>query len=186
MKGAINVVSSTDAFVCRELTSRVHARALAQRCCDSEPVIRGVDLTFDLIGDVIRADDLIDWKNDAFAHAPWNAFVDSALIVCALPEAARIHPTTRVAIMRELIRVFTEQRFTVLVTTQDPYVLKALETFCERAGVADSLLATYVTPQPGVRIHYDVNDTTDNLEVIYQTFAEPFQYLEDIELSIRP
>ena len=186
IKGAVNVVSSTDSAVCSELTSRVRSRALSHSYRNGKPTIRGVEHVFDLFYDVVGADDLIDWDKGAFAHTPWNAFATDALVVCDMPETARIHPATRVAIMRELVSAFAKQRFTLLVTTQDPYVLNALEVFCARANVADRLRATYVEPQRSVRIHYDVNDATDDLEVIYQTFAEPYQYLEDVKSSIRP
>ena len=184
VKDAVNIVSSTDSAVCNELTARARSRALSHSYRGGEPTIRGVEHVFDLFYDVVGADDLIDWENDAFAHAPWNAFANNALVVCDMPETARIHPTTRVAIMRELVSAFAEQRFTLLVTTQDPYILHALEVFCAYASVADHLRATYVEPERGTRIHYKVNDVTDDLEVIYKTFAEPLQRLEDIEFSI--
>ena len=184
VKGAVNIVSSTDSAVCSELTSRVRSKALAHSYRGGEPAIHGVERVFDLFYDIVGADDLIDWTNNAFAHAPWNAFVEEALVVCDMPETARIHPTTRVAIMRELVSAFAKQHFTLLITTQDPYVLYALEAFCARASVADRLRATYVEPERGARIHYNVQNVTDNLDVIYKTFAEPLQYLEDIELSM--
>lgn len=184
VKGAVNIVSSTDAAVLHTLASRIRSKAFAHSYRDGEPAVRGIEHVFDLFHDIIGADDLVDWEEDTFTSASWDAFRDNALILCDLPETAGIHPATRVAVMRALIHAFTECRCTLLVTTQDPYVLNALEVFCARNDVADLLRATYVTPERGPRVHYEVCDVTDNLEVIYETFFDPFQTLENLELSI--
>lgn len=184
VKGAVNIVSSTDAAVLHTLASRIRARAFAHSYRDGEPAIRGIKHVFDLFHDIVGADDLVDWEEDTFTSTPCDAFRDNALILCDLPETAGIHPATRVAIMRALVRAFAELGCTLLVTTQDPYVLNALEVFCAHNNVADLLRATYVAPERGPRVHYEVQDVADNLEIIYKTFADPFQDLEDIEFSI--
>jgi predicted ATPase len=91
------------------------------------------------------------------------------------PEAY-LHPKTQILLARLLVLLQRRFGLTVLLTTDSPYFLHAVEVFCGKCGVAGC--CHYYRVENGTAIPLD-----DKTAPIYQDFALPFQELENIDYS---
>lgn len=109
-------------------------------------------------------------------HMPGS---DSILILDQ-PEA-HMHPQWQIVLTEVVVLLQQQLDLKVLLITQSPYILDALETFAGKYGRAEHF-KYYLTqtqssePESSVTI----KDVSSNLEQIYQELARPYQDLENI------
>ena len=87
-----------------------------------------------------------------------------------------LHPDWQIKFAEMLILLQKEFNLTILLTTHSPYFLHAIEVYCIKHSINDSLkcyLAESTNDTSGIQ------DVTENIDEIYKQLARPFQKLED-------
>jgi AAA15 family ATPase/GTPase len=88
-----------------------------------------------------------------------------------------LHPEWQLKYAELLVLLQKEFKLTILLTTHSPYFLNAIEVYSQRNGVAGQ--CNYYLSET----HGDVcavQEVTENLNLVYQKLARPFQELENL------
>lgn len=107
-----------------------------------------------------------------------TGFLDERSILIIDEPEVHLHPSWQLK-YAELIIILIKNGINVLVTTHSPYMLEALELFSQKHGI----FKNFYFSEKQENYNTKITDINDNLEIAYQTLAEPFNSLEKISLS---
>jgi hypothetical protein len=101
---------------------------------------------------------------------------EHGILVFDEPEI-HLHPEWQLKYAELLVALQKEFNLNILLTTHSPYFLNAIEVYSEKAGTSP-YCNYYLSETQGDGC--TVKEVTDNLSLVYQKLAAPFQALEDI------
>jgi predicted ATPase len=87
-----------------------------------------------------------------------------------------LHPDWQIKFAEILILLQKEFNLTILLTTHSPYFLHAIEVYCSKHNINDSLKCYLAESKDDTS---EIHDVTENIDIIYKQLARPFQKLED-------
>ena len=87
-----------------------------------------------------------------------------------------LHPAWQVKYAKLLVELQKVLDLHILLTTHTPYFLEAIELFSRKGGIAEQT-RFYASSVYDDGIHVD--DVTENIDIIYDKLARPFQEMED-------
>ena len=87
-----------------------------------------------------------------------------------------LHPAWQVKYAKLLVELQKVLDLHILLTTHTPYFLEAVELFSRKGGIAEQT-RFYASSVYDDGIHVD--DVTENIDIIYDKLARPFQEMED-------
>ena len=88
-----------------------------------------------------------------------------------------LHPKYQVNLIRIILETIKDMDQNLVVLTQSPYILEAVEVYSKRFGFDDFKAILIEDNEDDV---YIASDCTNNTDMIYKTFSEHFQLLEDV------
>jgi predicted ATPase len=101
---------------------------------------------------------------------------EQGVLVFDEPEI-HLHPEWQLKYAELLVALQKEFNLNILLTTHSPYFLNAIEVYSKKAG-RSPYCNYYLTDAQGDGC--TVKEVTDNLGLVYQKLAEPFQALENL------
>ena len=178
----ITLMSAEDAAALDTIVSTALFQAMRRAARGDDPAVFawGTSQIVDAFCEVVEPNDASLTDLDEGYPLADTDFDHDDLVILAMPETHRLHPASRVRIVAEFVRHAAKCGCTLVVTTQDPYVLETVEVFAARNCVADRLRTLWVTGGAPGNLHYAVEDVTDDIERVYASLAAPLQYLEDL------
>ena len=87
-----------------------------------------------------------------------------------------LHPAWQVKYAKLLVELQKVLDLHILLTTHTPYFMEAIELFSRKGGIAEQT-RFYASSVYDDGIHVD--DVTENIDIIYDKLARPFQEMED-------
>lgn len=88
-----------------------------------------------------------------------------------------LHPQWQLTFAEIIVMIQKEFDLRILLTTHSPYLLRAVELFCEKYENSD-IINYYITKNNGDTS--SISDVNDNIELIYEKLYKPLQILEDL------
>lgn len=88
-----------------------------------------------------------------------------------------LHPAQKIVVAEILVLLVKHYNSTIICSTFCPYTLRAIQVYSAKHGLADKV--AYFNAEGD-----SMENVTDNIEVIFQHLAYPFQNLENTEWDI--
>jgi AAA15 family ATPase/GTPase len=101
---------------------------------------------------------------------------EQGVLVFDEPEI-HLHPEWQIKYAELLVLLQKEFNVNILLATHSPYFLNAIEVYSQKNGISDHC-NYYLTDTQGDACV--VNEVTENIDLVYQKLAKPFQYLENL------
>ena len=101
---------------------------------------------------------------------------DRELFIPYCPEIF-LHPKYQVDLIRIILETIREMDQNLVILTQSPYTLEAVEVYSKKFGLEGFKAIMVEDDEDDV---YIASDCTNNIDLIYKKFLEPFQLLEDV------
>ena len=91
-----------------------------------------------------------------------------------------LHPAWQVKYAKLLVELQKVLDLHILLTTHTPYFIEAIELFSRKGGIAEQT-RFYASSMRDDGIHVD--DVTNDVDIIYEKLARPFQEMEDAQYN---
>lgn len=103
------------------------------------------------------------------------------LIIIDEPEA-HLHPMWQIYYAELLVRLRKETGVTILLSTHSTYFIEALKVYSEKYSIEEQTCFYFAEKE--TMFSSNIKNVTDDLEIIYETLARPFEELDEIDAGL--
>ncbi len=104
------------------------------------------------------------------------------LLIIDEPEA-HLHPMWQILYAELLVRIRKETGITILLSTHSTYFIEALKVYSENYGIENQ--TNFYFASKDSMFSSEIEDVTEDLEIIYETLSMPFEKLDEIEMNFK-
>lgn len=108
-----------------------------------------------------------------------GVIAEKSVLVLEEPES-HLHPKWQIVLARVLIQLQKALDLRILITSHSPYLVSSIDVYSKNEEIIANNRYYFCESSP---VGNQVKDVTDKIAVIYDSFAEPYQIIQDADME---